>query len=68
MPRQHEEDPVEKAQECKFKIALIADLLVNPPEEHGIDLTEEGTQGLYFFLRELESAIDGLVKAWPASA
>ncbi|MBP7527555.1 MAG: hypothetical protein KA801_06515 [Syntrophorhabdaceae bacterium] len=68
MPCQCEQHPIDRVQECKYKIALIADLLTNPVETRGINLSEDGTEGLHFLLREIEAILDSLVEAWPSSA
>lgn len=65
MPCQCEQHPIDRVQECKYKIALIVDLITNPVEAHGINLSEGGAEGLHFLLSEIEEILDSLVEAWP---
>ncbi len=65
MPNQHEQHPVEMVLKCSYTVALLAELISQDGPPRGLNLSEEGVEGLHGLLREIESTLDSLMDVLP---
>jgi|GEM_PF-3025647 len=68
MEKQQGQKPIDMAMKCSYTVALLAELISQDGPPHGLNLSEEGVEGLHFLLREIESTLDGLIEMLPANA
>lgn len=68
MPDRNEQHPIDVAMKCSYTVALLAELISQDGPAHGLNLSEEGVEGLHYLLREIETSIDSLIEILPAKA
>jgi hypothetical protein len=57
--------PADTCNEIRYELAFLADILADSHFK-SLNLSEEGTQGLYFLIRNMEAALRTAVEQdWP---